>query len=127
MSEFYECLIQVFSIERIDIDNDQQPSLRKQRQAACTAPSMTPHVAVCHMQVFGQRPASAQAATSSLYGTIDDATRWGGMFERLHASYLDPNGVWRVYTRTDGPSEQVDSLQVRGLRWLLSWLLGLSS
>eukprot|EP00983_Pelagomonas_calceolata_P051439 1142407-Pelagomonas_calceolata.AAC.8 len=58
-------------------------------------------------QVFGMRPPRSQI------GSIEDATRWGGMFERLHASYLDPNGVWRVYTQRDGPSDPVESLQVR--------------
>jgi len=56
-------------------------------------------------QVFGMRPPRSQI------GSIEDATRWGGMFERLHASYLDPNGVWRVYTQRDGPSDPVESLQ----------------
>ncbi|KAF5832510.1 hypothetical protein DUNSADRAFT_11582, partial [Dunaliella salina] len=55
--------------------------------------------------VFGMRPPRNQM------GSIEDATRWGGMFERLHASYLDPNGVWRVYTQRDGPSGPVDTLQ----------------
>jgi hypothetical protein len=62
--------------------------------------------------VFGLRPASAHATSGHLQGSIEDATRWGGMFERLHASYLDPSGVWRVYTRRDGPTQQVESLQV---------------
>jgi len=62
--------------------------------------------------VFGARP------TGNLHGSIEDATRWGGMFERLHASYLDPNGVWRVYTQREGqepssPGHSLgDSLQV---------------
>lgn len=48
------------------------------------------------------RPASAQPVTSYMRGSIEDATRWGGMFERMHATYLDPSGAWRVYTTKEG-------------------------
>lgn len=66
--------------------------------------------------IFGlPRPGSARTAGAdgqplppgSRHTSIEGATRWGGMFERLHASYLDPSGVWRVLSHT-GPTTRVD-------------------